>query len=264
MITSRGEAGRGIVLVDKNGKPYNSSSSAAKTVTVQMANVSTTSVASAAARSSSSSSMRGSSRQSSRSTSSATTAQSAPLTNVNNELIIQYGLMTLGALLVLKIISSAINLLTILLIPVLYLYASANCPSNDTFDAKKELKRVMRGAHLPKEQQPKGFFEQKLNRFAASVTTELATSLGYEISMTDFAGAAKMAAVKVPVASAEYYWLGVFGKNIKQLLPLSVFLECNSLSLFACCNDTVLLCTVGKWRYIGQREIPSKNAAEMS
>ena len=263
MITSRGEAGRGIVLVDKNGKPYNSSSSAA-TVTVQMANVSTTSVASAAARSSSSSSMRGSSRQSSRSTSSATTAQSAPLTNVNNELIIQYGLMTLGALLVLKIISSAINLLTILLIPVLYLYASANCPSNDTFDAKKELKRVMRGAHLPKEQQPKGFFEQKLNRFAASVTTELATSLGYEIRMTDCLGAAKMAAVKVPVASAEYYWLGVFGKNIKQLLPLSVFLECNSLSLFACCNDTVLLCTVGKWRYIGQREIPSKNAAEMS
>ena len=30
-----------------------------------------------------------------------------------------------------------------------------------------------KGAHLPEESQPKGFFESGLNRIAASITTEL-------------------------------------------------------------------------------------------
>ena len=81
----------------------------------------------------------------------------------------------------------------------------------------------MRGAHLPEEHQPKGFFEQGLNRLAASVTTELATSLGYEISMTDCFGAGKMATVKVPVANAEYYWIGIVGKCITICVHCHVF-----------------------------------------
>mmetsp|Transcript_26629 Transcript_26629/g.57259 ORF Transcript_26629/g.57259 Transcript_26629/m.57259 type:complete len:287 (-) Transcript_26629:550-1410(-) len=210
VVTSRGDAGRGIVLVDKNGKLCDDKS----TVTVQMANVSTSSVGSQ---------RRSAPTRSSSSRASSTTA-TTPISDADNQLLIQYGLMALGALLVLKIIFTALNILSILLIPLIYLYASGNCPSNDTFDAKKELKRVMRGAHLPEENQPKGFFEQGFNRLAASVTTELATSLGYEISITDFVGAAKMASVKVPVANAEYYWVGIFGK----------------------------------WRFIGQREIPGR------
>lgn len=136
--------------------------------------------------------------------------------------------MALGALLLLKIISALLSSLTILLLlPLLYLYATTtNRPPNaETFDAKRELKRVMRGAHLPeaahRRRRPEGFFERGFNRLAASVTTELATSLGYEVGVTDYFGAARTAAVKVPAAGAEYYWLGVFGK----------------------------------WRFIGQREI---------
>mmetsp|Transcript_40182 Transcript_40182/g.70698 ORF Transcript_40182/g.70698 Transcript_40182/m.70698 type:complete len:194 (-) Transcript_40182:596-1177(-) len=191
-----------------------------------MANVSTTASVSRGnatrASGSSSSSLPGSRQNDGRASSA--TAGTTPLsdTDINNELLFKYGGMALGALLALKIIFTALNILSILVLPLVYLYLASNCPSNDTFDAKKELKRVMRGAHLPEEHQPKGFFEQGLNRLAASVTTELATSLGYEISMTDCFGAAKMATVKVPVANAEYYWIGV----------------------------------VGKWRYIGQREIP--------
>lgn len=183
VLTSRGEAGRGVVLVDKNGKICDDDS----TVTVQITNI---------LLSGSVGSQHGGS--STRSNMGSSAAAAIQISDANNELLIQYGLMALGALLILKIISSAINFLSIILIPVAYFYASANCPSNESFDAKKELKRVMRGAHLPKEHQPKGFFEQGFNRLAASVTTELATSLGY---ITDFAGAAKMAAVKVPVVS---------------------------------------------------------------
>jgi len=88
----------------------------------------------------------------------------------------------------------------------------------------------MRGAHLPEEQQPKGFFEQGLNRLAASVTAELATSLGYEIGITDYAGMAKMASVKVPVAGAEYYWVGIVGKCLPFVLFAS-FCHCVSFHL---------------------------------
>jgi len=227
VLTSRGDAGRGIVLVDKDGKLVDDASP----VTVQMDNVSTTSTTASAARgggsSSSSSSLSGSrqTRDRSSSSSASTTGMQQQISDVNNELILQYGGMALGALVILKIISSALNFLSILVLPLLYFYAAANCPSNESFEAKRELKRVMRGAHLPEEHQPKGFFEQGLNRLAASVTAELATSLGYEIRINDYFGAAKVAAVKVPVAGAEYYWIGV----------------------------------VGKWRYIGQRETGSKN-----
>lgn len=235
VTTSRGESGRGIVLVDKNGRPRGSSSSG-DTVTVRMADASTTSAGSAArdggGPSSTPSSASGSRRKniggrSSSSSASATgVAAASPLSDADNELLVKYGLMALGGLIALKIIFAAVNVLSILLLPLLYLYACTNCPTTESFDAKRELKRVMRGAHLPEERQPKGFFEQGLNRLAASVTAELATSLGYEISVTDFAGAARMAAVKVPVADAEFYWMGIFGK----------------------------------WRYVGQREIAgSKN-----
>ncbi|KAL7529267.1 hypothetical protein ACHAXR_002875 [Thalassiosira sp. AJA248-18] len=208
VLTSRGDAGRGIVLVDKNGKLYGSSNDT--TITVKMANVSMSSVGS---QTRSSTRVPSGSRQNSRASSassSATIAAATPFPDINNELLLQYGLMALGAILILKIIFTALNILSILILPLLYLYASSNCPSNDTFNAKRELKRVMRGAHLPEEHQPKGFFVEGLNRLAASVTTELATSLGYEISMTEFFGAAKMACVTVPVAGTEYYWMGIF------------------------------------------------------
>ena len=226
VITSRCDVGRGIVLVDENGKTCSSSKNN-KEVTVQMANVSTTGTSNVTRRSEPSRGPSSSTRSSStRSSAANTKAATNPIIDTaNNELLIKYGLCLIGAILLLKVIFNAINFLTIFILPILYLYASANCPSNDTFDAKKELKRVMRGAHLPEENQPKGFFEQGFNRVVASIATEMATSLGYEISMTDYAGAAKLASVKVPIAGYTYHWIGI----------------------------------LDKWRYIGQREIPGSN-----
>ena len=191
------------------------------TITVQMANVST--IASTAASgggstqrlsSSGAAASRSSSSRRTSTTSAATTPISTTNNAINNEVLLQYGLMAFGALVLLKIIFTALNIVSILLLPLLYLYACSQCPTNETFDAKKELKRVMRGAHLPSEHQPKGFFEQGFNRLAASVTAELATSLGYEISVTDCFGAGRLACVTVPVAGYEYYWMGIFGELI--------------------------------------------------
>jgi len=212
VLTSRGEAGRGIVLVDKNGKICANNDD--DIVTVQMAN--TTSFAPSV---NGSSQRRSSSVRSSSSTMSST---NQIVDTISNELLIQYGLMAIGALLILKLIFTALNMIILFALPVIHLYASANCPSNDTFDAKKELKRVMRGAHLPEEHQPKGLFEKGLAKLTSSITTEIATSLGYEIRINDYF-VAKMASVKVPVTGYEYYWIGMFDR----------------------------------WRYMGQREIPT-------
>ena len=162
-------------------------------------------------------------RSSSSTSSSSTTEANQIIDTISNDLLIQYGLMAIGALLILKLIFTALNMIILFALPVIYLYASANCPSNDTFDAKKELKRVMRGAHLPEEHQPKGYFEKGLAKVTASITTEIATSLGYEIRINDYFGLAKMASVKVPVSGYSYYWIGIFDR----------------------------------WRYMGQREIPT-------
>lgn len=218
VITSRGDAGRGLVLVDKNGKLRRDDN---VTVTVQFSTNAPSTNSGSANRGGvnatgdsplfSEPSRRNHSRaQQQHSTN---TLSTTTISDANNQLLIQYCLVALGILLALKIIFSALNVLAIFLLPVFYLYAAANCPTNNTFDAKKELKRVMRGEHLPEESKPKGFLEQGLNRLAASVTTELATSLGYEVSLTDCFGAAKLACVKVPVANAEYYWIGILGTD---------------------------------------------------
>lgn len=220
VITSRGDVGRGLVLVDKYGKLCREDD---LSVTVQLTKNTTTEKVSSGSENNRGGTNTNSQtsplfsdptrQDNSRATPDLSNIATTTLSDANNEVLIQYFIIALGILLALKIIYSALNVLAIFLVPVVYLYAAANCPTNNTFDAKKELKRVMRGAHLPEEQKPKGFFEQGLSRLAASVTTELATSLGYDISLTDVLGAAKLACVKVPVANAEFYWMGIFGKG---------------------------------------------------
>ena len=55
------------------------------------------------------------------------------------------GLIFIGGLTMLKMFATMFKSLNIVLFPLLVLYAMSTCPSNDSFDAKKELKRVMRG-----------------------------------------------------------------------------------------------------------------------
>jgi hypothetical protein len=76
----------------------------------------------------------------------------------------------------------------------------------------------MRGAHLPEEKQPQGFLERTMNRVAASIGTEWATSLGYELSVDDYWGAGRVAWVRVPVAGMDFCWVGAFGELIFKLI----------------------------------------------
>lgn len=206
ILTASGHVGRGVVIVDENGKPSNDDSQITVDMTNELISTASNNNHSSAARSQ-------------------PTTNPLLSNNIDNEMILQYGIMAFGVLLLLKIIVNALSSLVFLLLPFLYFYAASTCPTTDSFDAKKELKRVMRGAHLPEEQQPKGFFEQGLNRLAASISTEIATSLGFEVRMTEYFGVAKMSVVKVPVAGFEYYWIGA----------------------------------INRWQYIGQRELKTKN-----
>jgi hypothetical protein len=53
---------------------------------------------------------------------------------------------------------------------------------------------------------------QTFARVTASVATELATGLGYEIEMFPLAGAAYVAAVRVPSSNTDFYWVGAVGR----------------------------------------------------
>ena len=122
--------------------------------------------------------------------------------------------MGIAGLVLLRFLLNAALLLYVLALPVLYFYLVQNCPSDESFDAKKELKRVMRGHHLPEDHpdKPKGFLSETLARLSATVTPEVATGLGYEITMISMAGAAKVACVRVPAAKMDYYWAGLAGR----------------------------------------------------
>ena len=49
------------------------------------------------------------------------------------------------SLIVMKILYSAMFAVWIAVFPLAYLYVVQKCPSDESFDAKKELKRVLRG-----------------------------------------------------------------------------------------------------------------------
>eukprot|EP00569_Conticribra_weissflogii_P016189 CAMPEP_0171399762 /NCGR_PEP_ID=MMETSP0880-20121228/6833_1 /TAXON_ID=67004 /ORGANISM="Thalassiosira weissflogii, Strain CCMP1336" /LENGTH=337 /DNA_ID=CAMNT_0011913977 /DNA_START=38 /DNA_END=1051 /DNA_ORIENTATION=- len=232
VLTSKGDVGRGTILVNRDGSVAGNKVGG-RVITVSMANtlncvgkIHTNTAAEAHRSRDGLCSFMNSSpiRHNTATNRSSTGSIDNPFANMSNDQMVQYAFLAFGGLVALKIIFSLLlgGGLGIVLLPVLYYYALQNCPNSESFDAKRELKRVMRGTHLPEDQQPKGFFEQGLNRLAASISTELATSLGYECEITNYFGAAKMAFVRVPVAGTDFYWIGVFGK----------------------------------WRFIGQKEVP--------
>ena len=149
-------------------------------------------------------------------TTSPTTTDAIPvLSDEQNMQLIKFGVMGIAGLLLLRVVLNAALVLYILALPALYVYLLNTCPAEASFDAKKELKRVMRGHHLPENHpdKPKGFLSETLARLSASVTAEVATGLlGYEITMIDLAGAAKVVCVRVPAAKMDYYWAGLVGQ----------------------------------------------------
>jgi hypothetical protein len=95
------------------------------------------------------------------------------------------GLLFIAVVTVLRIISSLKFVFNAVVFPLVVLYAMQKCPKDDTFDAKKELKRVLRGHHLPEGHQDKpadDWLSRTVARVTASVAAEAATALGHTVS----------------------------------------------------------------------------------
>lgn len=74
---------------------------------------------------------------------------------------------------------------TLFAAPACGLYLYITCPTNDSFDGKKELKRVLRGEKLPEDhpQKPKGFLEKAMAKVSASLAAEAAAFAGCKIEI---------------------------------------------------------------------------------
>jgi hypothetical protein len=110
--------------------------------------------------------------------------------------LIKYALgFVLLSILAIRLLSDSLSVLYVLALLLLYVYAIQTCPSMSS--SKQQLKRVLRGENLPEDHpdKPKGFFKQMATRVAASVTAELATFPGYEVTLTPFAGATILAVI---------------------------------------------------------------------
>ena len=180
------------VLVDSNGKPSGNR--------VQLVSVNTYNTPS---------------KQGDKPSSRTTPTTTTPLSDDQNLEIMRYAGVIVAGLVLFKLVFSAVFAVYLLFFPVLYFYLLSSCPTPQSFDAKKELKRVLRGHHLPDDNpdKPKGFLSETLARINASVTTELATGLsGYEVTMVPLAGAATVACVRVPAARMDFYWVGAAHK----------------------------------------------------
>lgn len=138
------------------------------------------------------------------------------ISSEQNKKILQYGGAILGSAVLLNIFSDVIQMfslsLSFLLLPFIII-AALTCPNMTTFNAKKELKRVLRGQHLPEDhpEKPKGWLAETTARFTASVATELASGLGYEVEHRPL-GCAIFTTVKLNSVDTECYWIGAFNK----------------------------------------------------
>lgn len=127
-----------------------------------------------------------------------------------NKLLLQYAAYALVALTFMKLLFSTLSGVLVLILPMAYFYGVSTCPSEESFNTKQQLKRVMRGHHLPDSHpdKPKGFLSETLARVQATLATEISTSLGYELTIVPLAGAALVACVRVPTVERDFYWVG--------------------------------------------------------
>ncbi len=142
-------------------------------------------------------------------------ARTTATTNNNDDLndshsdILFYAGAILAVLIAVKAVLQALTS-SLIVLPLLYFYLLSSCPPLASFHAKQELKRVLRGHHLPEQHpnKPTGFWEQTIARVTASVTTELATTVaGYEVTSVSLAGGAAWFQT-VKLGQQEFYWIG--------------------------------------------------------
>jgi len=150
------------------------------------------------------------------------------LSDEDNQQLLIYAFFAISAAVGIRLIFEAMFMVYIFVLPALYFYCLQNCPTIESFEPKKELKRVLRGHHLPEDHpdKPKGFLSETFTRLQASVAAEMATFPGYEVTTMNFGGACIGAKVRVPSVNADLYWIGI----------------------------------LGKWRYLFQSEIPAERS----
>jgi hypothetical protein len=133
------------VLVDENGTPQGR-----KTVLLRVSTW--TPGTSPPKTSGSSSSSSSTARSAPRSSAAATdTTSTGTLSLEENKELLKYVAYGIGLAVASRFIFSAMFGLYVLAFPIVYLYLVQNCPKPETFNAKKELKRVLRGAHLSED-----------------------------------------------------------------------------------------------------------------
>lgn len=149
------------------------------------------------------------------------------LSKEENKPLVQYGVLAICGAVLIRSLIAVLSSFAILLLPLLYFYLVSCCPQPSSFDGRKELKRVLRGKHLPEDhpEKPKSTLEKLAAKVTASVTTELATLPGYTTEIIPFfkpTPAAILVCMTVQTINMEYYWVGangqwyfVFSKEIK-------------------------------------------------
>jgi hypothetical protein len=194
----------GLVLVEADG----SVARRGRNISVQLIRATTTKI-------NSDESTRAEPRRPNATSTPSVSATPTPLSDEENKQLLKMACYILLLSVLLKVVlSSALAAFYLIVLPVIIFYAIQTIPSNQSFDAKRELKRVLRGENLPADHpdKPKTWLEQTLSRVGATVTAEVAMGLGYEVSLTNVVGVAKVAYVRLPVAKMNCYWLGVFGR----------------------------------------------------
>mmetsp|Transcript_16122 Transcript_16122/g.21080 ORF Transcript_16122/g.21080 Transcript_16122/m.21080 type:complete len:193 (-) Transcript_16122:187-765(-) len=139
-------------------------------------------------------------------------ASESEITSEQNQQLLNLAGCLLAGLAAIRIMTSYVYLL--LTCPILFLYMIQVCPSEQSFDVRKELKRVLRGHHLAEDHpdKPKGFLSETLARVTAAITTEIATGLGYEVTMFNLYRVLRVVWVRVPAANKDFYWVGAFSR----------------------------------------------------
>jgi hypothetical protein len=148
------------ILVDENGKPQGS-----KTALLRVSKWTPSASPLKTTESSSSS-------WTSRSTSGAADTNTGTLSLEENKELLKYVAYAIGGAVAFRLIFSAMFGLYVLAFPIVYLYLVQNCPTIESFNAKKELKRVLRGAHLSEDDpnKPKVSLENRTTCFISLFT----------------------------------------------------------------------------------------------
>jgi hypothetical protein len=72
------------------------------------------------------------------------------MTTINSEIISIGGTLAIS-IIASRVLASFSRLATALAAPLAGLYLMSSCPSDDSFEGKRELKRVLRGEKLPED-----------------------------------------------------------------------------------------------------------------